>query len=917
MHDTREIVERRIGRMLEARIRPAIVAARLPCATHAWDAPGRNEPFENMRRARFSELPPGAPWGRPWQTTWLHVQGTVPQSWAGGRVELRVDLGFDRGRPGFQAEGLAYDPAGHVLKGISPRNDRLNIAHPAAGGEKVAFYIEAAANPRISLELPENTRFGDPRSAGSTPLHLYGGAELVLLDEEVSGLAFDIEVLNGVMLELPLSDPRRHEIRRALERALDRLDSTDPAPAARAARAEIAAALSARAVPSAHRCSAVGHAHIDTAWLWPLAESERKCARTFANVLALMDEQPDFLFACSQAQHLAWVKARHPALYERIRARVAEGRFIPVGGMWVEPDTNLPGSESLARQLLYGQRFFQEEFGITCREGWLPDCFGYSGALPQLLSLAGCRYFFSQKLSWNQTNRFPHHSFAWEGIDGTRIFAHFPPVGTYRAECTPAELAQAARGFAEHGAATRSLIPFGYGDGGGGPNREMMERARRLADLEGMPRLAIEPPADFFAAAEAEYENPPVWSGELYLELHRGTFTSQAGIKRGNRRAEHLLREAELWSAGAALSGRLAYPYDELERLWKVVLLHQFHDILPGCAIAQVNREAVAALAGAAEALEAIIVRALGACAGAGDREFAANAAPVPHGAIGALAIAALPAACGMPAMATARPGGGHVLDNGRLRVVVDGNGLVESLVDIEAGRELIPPGSVGNLLQLHPDFPADWDAWDIDAFYRNTREDLVAAERVVLEHAGPDEAVLRIERSFGHSRAVQAIRLARGERRVEFLVEIDWQEQEKLLKLAFPFDLAAPCETAEIQFGHVSRPTHQNTSWDAARFELCAHRFIHLAEAGYGVAVANDASHGHDVTRRPRAGGGVSTVLRHSLLRGPRFPDPGADRGVHRFGFALAPGATLADAVAEGCRLNLPLRRVRGAHPA
>ncbi|HUZ62212.1 MAG TPA: glycoside hydrolase family 38 C-terminal domain-containing protein, partial [Acetobacteraceae bacterium] len=231
--------------------------------------------------------------------------------------------------------------------------------------------------------------------------------------------------------------------------------------------------------------------------------------------------------------------------------------------------------------------------------------------------------------------------------------------------------------------------------------------------------------------------------------------------------------------------------------------------------------------------------------------------------------------------------------------------------------RELIPPGAVGNLLQLHPDFPADWDAWDIDAFYRNTREDLVAAERIVLEHAGPDETALRIERSFGRSRAVQTIRLARGERRVEFSVEIDWQEQERLLKLAFPFDLAAPCETGEIQFGHVSRPTHQNTSWDAARFELCAHRFIHLAEAGYGVAVANDASYGHDVTRQPRPGGGVSTVLRHSLLRGPRFPDPGADRGVHRFGFALAPGATLADAVAEGCRLNLPLRRVRGAHPA
>src|SRR5690606_10952090 len=326
------------------------------------------------------------------------------------------------------------------------------------------------------------------------------------------------------------------------------------------------------------RVSAVGHAHIDSAWLWPLRETVRKVARTAANVTALMDDHPGLVFAMSQAQQLEWIKEHRPEVYARVKEKAAEGRFVPVGGMWVEADTNMPGGEAMARQFVFGKRFFAEEFGVDTPEVWLPDSFGYSAALPQIVRLAGARWFLTQKISWNRTNPFPHHSFQWEGIDGTRVFTHFPPADTCNSELAGRELAHAARNFRDKGAATRSLVPFGWGDGGGGPTREMLGRADRLADLEGSPKVRLERPAEFFAAAEQEYPQAPVWAGELYLELHRGTYTSQARTKQGNRRSEHLLREAELWAATAAVRTGAAYPYDRLERIWKQVLLHQFHD---------------------------------------------------------------------------------------------------------------------------------------------------------------------------------------------------------------------------------------------------------------------------------------------------------------------------------------------------
>ncbi|MQA06917.1 MAG: alpha-mannosidase, partial [Streptosporangiales bacterium] len=678
--------------------------------------PGEPVPVAAALAAEYAPAAVGDPWGPPWGTTWLRLTGAVPPAWTGRAVEAVVDLGFDIFRTGFQCEGLVYTRAGDVVKGLNPRNAWVRVADAAAGGEQVEYYVEAAANPSIDGPV---TGLGDPATAGDGPLYAVRRAELAVFDEQVWELVQDLEVLEGLMHELGFDDARRHEILRAIEAALDAVDLWDVPGTAKAARQQLDGVLGRPAHTSAHRVSAVGHAHIDSAWLWPLRETVRKVARTAANVTSLMDDDADLMFAMSQAQQFAWLKEHRPEVYARVREQVRAGRFVPVGSMWVEADTNLPGGEAMARQFVHGKRFFLDEFGIETEEVWLPDSFGYSAALPQLVQLAGARWFLTQKISWSQFDRFPHHTFWWESIDGSRVFTHFPPVDTYNAELSVRELAHAARNFKEKGYATRLLVPFGYGDGSGGPTREMLARARRTADLEGSPRVRVETPAAFFTAAEREYaDRAPVWSGELYLELHRGTYTSHAAIKRGNRRSEHLLREAELWSATAAVAGAFAYPYDRLDRLWKVVLLHQFHDILPGSSISWVNREARATYAGVADELVDIIDRAQRSLAGDGGETVVFNAAPHPR--------AGVPAGGADVRDRQARPtpqpaGSGYVLDNGLLRVTVDAAGLVTSLLDLRADRELVPPGGAANLLQLHQDLPNAWDAWDVDAFYRNT----------------------------------------------------------------------------------------------------------------------------------------------------------------------------------------------------
>ncbi|MFC9559487.1 alpha-mannosidase [Agromyces sp. NPDC056965] len=917
MHDNSTLVRARIARFVEERVKPAIHVARAPLTLTAWEVPDEPVPFAEAVAQAFSPFAVGSPWGKPWGTTWFHVTGEVPVEWAGraGVIELVVDLGFLSGQAGFQAEGLVFDPSGRIVKAIEPLNDHVPV--DVGPGGRIDLYIEAASNPDVGSDWSfRPTPVGDKSTAGTEPIYRLRRVDVAVRDTEVWELQADIWTLTGLMNELSDDLPRTAEILRALESVVDRMDPEDVAGTAQLGRAILAPVLAQPAYASAHRVVAVGHAHIDSAWLWPVRETIRKCARTFSNVLDLMDRDPGFVFAASSAQQYAWMKEHYRELFERIRARAAEGRFVPVGGMWVESDTNMPGGEALVRQFLAGKAFFMREFGIEPLEVWLPDSFGYSAALPQIATAAGSRYFLTQKTSWNETNTMPHHTFSWEGIDGSRIFTHFPPVDTYNSVLSGEELAKAQRQYAEKGASNVSLVPFGFGDGGGGPTREMLAAAARTASLEGSPTVRVASPLAFFEEAERDYPNPPVWSGELYLEFHRGTYTSQARTKAGNRRSEHLLREAELWAATAAVRAGAEYPHEQLAELWHAVLLLQFHDILPGSSIAWVHREAEANYARIAAELEDLIAASIaaldvGADAALDGGPVVFNASPFAVSGVAAMSAGVVDTT---PAVHAEQSAGGFVLENARVRVVIDQHGLLTSFVDVVTGRDAIPAGRPGNLLQLFRDTPTQWDAWDIDQHYQRSGIELRDVESVELVTDDPGRAAVRVERRFGASTVSQLLTLTGDAAALEIETTVDWHEKQKLLKLAFPVDVHAERAASEVQFGHVHRATHVNTSWDAARFETCAHRWVHVAEPGFGVTIANDSTYGHDITRVAGSNGGTTTLVRQSLLRAPLFPDPHSDQGRHRLRSSIAIGTDVLDAAEEGYRLNLPLRAVVGA---
>lgn len=920
MHNNQDLTLARVLRVLEERLRPAIHSRPHPLTLAAHRVGGEPIAVADALAADYAPARAGDAWGRAWDTTWFRVTGEVPADFAGRRVEVLLDLGFDVNMTGFQAEGLVYHADGSPVRSLHPRAQWIPVSADAVAGGPIEFYVEAASNPVLLDYLPfQPTEKGEWETAGEELLYRVRRADVAVFESEVFELVHDVEVLLQLAQQLDATSARRAKILFALDRALDAVDLQDVAGTAAVGRAQLTEVLASPAAPSAHRITAVGHAHIDSAWLWPLRETVRKVARTASSMVTLLEEHDDFVYAMSSAQQYAWLKQHRSEVYARVKRAVEQGRFVPVGGMWVEADAVLPGGEALIRQFLYGQRFFRDEFGIECRGAWLPDSFGYSGALPQLLVGAGFEWFLTQKISWNERNAFPHSSFEWEGIDGSRIFTHFPSMDTYNAQLSGAEVAHADRNFKEKSVGSSSLAPTGWGDGGGGTTREMIARARRLADLEGSARVTWEHPDVFFARARAELPEPAVWRGELYLERHRATYTTQHAMKQGNRRSEQLLFEAELWASVAAVRTGRPYPYEVLDRAWHEVLLLQFHDILPGTSIAWVHREAAVRYALVAHSLEEVIADSLAALgvtltepAEAGDagrggldrRELLVNAAPVAQNGVGAGAIGV--AATGSATAATVA-GGRFVLAGDALRVELDATGHVVSAVDLASGREAIPAGERGNLLQLHQDFPNVWDAWDVDNSYRTMRRDLEAADEVRLDG---DAVVVR--RSFGASSIEQRLSLSPDGRALVIDNTVDWQETEKFLKLAFPVDVFADAAMAETQFGYHARATHDNTSWENARFETHAQRWFLVQEPGFGVAFANDSSYGFDVVRS-RRGGAVVSDVRFSMLRAPRFPDPRTDLGVQRMRFALAFGADPARATELGWAINVPARPAHG----
>ncbi len=880
-HRYHEPVRRRLAQMsarLLALAHPEAVAPDRLLVSERTERIG----WHSAQALTYRDVEPGEAFGPQWATYWFRIEATIPLQWAGETVELAWDSGSEATlwREGEPLQGLNA--------GATARRTEARLTGAAAGGDHVAVSVEMACNSWMGADDPVRL----------------ARCELVRFDPAAWETAWDFEALRQLEAEPDLEPAWAGLLLAELNRFCAAWDRGEHA----AARGILAGLLAHGNAGRVHRMTAVGHAHLDTAWLWPLAESRRKVIRSFANQLVLMDRYPEHRFAASSAQHYAWLEEDAPDLFARVRERVREGRWEVVGGAWVEPDCNLPSGESLVRQLLYGQRAYEAWFGRRCREYWSPDTFGHNGQLPQILRGAGIDRFLTQKLSWNQFTSPPHHSFRWEGIDGSAVLAHFPPADTYNAQVTIGELRAAAARYRDHDRSASSLLVFGHGDGGGGPVPEMLELARRARDLQGVPGVEVGTSDAFFSRLAGELETPPSLVGELYFEYHRGTYTSQARTKRGNRTGERLLHEAE---AAAALAGRLQgaeYPADELRALWRTLLLNQFHDILPGSSIRAVYEDAErdhAALAAGAARVRDAAVAALGE---PGAEPAPLNLAPfarrdVSEDPSGRLVMAEAPAyGFGAPVEPDdAVRADGLVLENGHLRAELDAAGRLVSLVDRLSGREAL--AAPGNVFELSADRPSQWDAWELEPFYADTRRPCPGAHRYEVLAGGPLRAEIAFEHRIGEASTLrQVVRLDAGARRLEFRTTIEWAERHALLQVAFPLLVRATTATYEMQFGVASRPTHVNTAADLAQFEVPGHRFADLSEHGFGVALLTDSTHGFSAR---------GSELRLSLLRGPTEPDPEADLGGHELAYAVFPhagGWQAGGVVAEARRFNEPL---------
>ncbi len=644
-----------------------------------------------------------------------------------------------------------------------------------------------------------------------------------------------------------------------------------------------------------------GHAHIDLCWLWPYPETRRKMRRTFHTALSLMEKSEDFRFNQSTAHYYAQMEEDDPALLKAIKARVAAGQWETVGGMWVEPDTNMPTGESLARQVLYGQRYFEKHFGARHTVCWLPDCFGFSGALPQILLQGGITSFFTIKVNWSETNRIPADLFWWEGLDGSRVLTHTfdNPINGYNGEVRPDGYVPTWRNFRGKTHHDTSLLAVGYGDGGGGVTPEMVEREVQLRDFPAIPQARWGHVADFFSRAHdrAKEVKLPVWSGEIYLELHRATLTTQSVIKRMHRQAERALITAE---TVASLAHMLGAPQPKsLEPQWRWVLKNEFHDILPGSSINEVYQDAAAELGPVIATGKTVQAEALSAIAahlpkGQGDGllvvnpslstrrlaatlpngKFAAGSATVPPLGVAVIArdIAPVP---GLSASTT------H-LENAVLKATIAADGTISSLIHKPTGREALT--GPGNQLWAYPvDKPRNWDAWDVEDDYAERGEQLTEIDSIELIESGPHRAALKIVRKYRASTVTQTYVLAANSPRLDIETTLDWHDRRVFLRTVTPVAVRAARAAFECANGVVMRPTHTNTSWDQAMYEAAAHRFIDLSEPGFGVALLNNAKYGHNVR---------GNLLGLSLLRSPIYPDPLADEGVQSFAYALLPHA-------------------------
>jgi alpha-mannosidase len=960
--------------MIKARLPDLLAAARreqMPLEPiRIARGPGKEASWRDYDDSGWEQIAVGERWGGAGQTWWFRFPVRLPAAWAGQKVAVHISLGDYEHITG--PEALAYFD-GQAMQGIDINHRELLLGERLRPGQQHLLALEAFS----------------PLTRGPQTLR---AVELVRLDPEAEALYHDMRVLHGALLTMPPESIERARLLHALERAYTLLDLRRPLSddylrsAAEARKLLQREAYGQGQPPESPRIVAVGHAHIDLAWLWPVAQTRRKGARTFSTVLKLMEQYPDYHFVASQPALYQMVRQDEPELYERIKEQIASGRWEPTGATWVEMDCNLSGGEALVRQFLFGKRFFREELGVDPRVLWLPDAFGYTAALPQIMKGCGVDYFMTTKLSWNEYNRLPYDTFRWQGLDGTQVLTHMVTapldlatdpwpgarsyMATYNARFVPYDVAGSWKVYRQKALNEELLYLFGYGDGGGGPTAEMQETAARLANLPAFPRVRQSSAEEFFRQLEQRVQNAPdlpTWVGDLYLEYHRGTFTSQGWIKRANRHAELLYREAELWAALAALGAlqkqreqgkqgsQLSRWQAELNRGWESILFNQFHDILPGSSIPQVYADAradykeISAVGTRVreEALEALAqALSVPGSTAPGQTLVALNPAPFQREDPCMLALPgtmSLPDASALPRLfdergqpvlvqeikgetqhmqrakterhflvaASAPPLGyralhlsspettsaapasqpvapesdlritREALENRFFRLRLDACGHIASLYDKRANREVIAPGEAGNRLLALEDRPLDFPAWDINIFYNDKSYPIDDVTSWQIVESGPLRGGVEIVRRYGESTIRQRILLYAEVPRIDFPTQIEWHEQHTLLKAAFPVAVNSPRATYDVQWGNVEHPTHWNTSWDWARFENCAHKWVDLSEGDYGVSLMNDCKYGYDVKGH---------TLRLTLLKSATWPDPQADQGSHEFSYALFP---------------------------
>jgi len=911
--------------------------------------------------ARWTAAPVGTAWGGSGVTAWFRGDATLPAAGHRRRVFARIlTHAISATNPGSSIDQTLLFVDGREAGVFDPNHPFVLVAPSGKKGGTYHLAFECYAGHSFPGTQPfDQPTVIEPRGKR------FGGVELVLEREDVTAFVADLRTLILLVKVLDDNSLRKNQVLRAFAGVYARVDMRPQETGEASWRPKLAEArelmkplLACANGPTAPWAGLVGHSHIDTAWLWTLAETWRKCARTFSSALNLMEQYPEMTFVQSQPCQTEVMRREYPDLFRRIQAMAKAGRWEPNGAMWCEPDCNIPSGEAFVRQLLVGQQATREFFGYTSDTLWLPDVFGYSAALPQLLRGAGVEFFCTTKMSWNDTTRFPYEAFVWRGLDGTPVVAHLNRMHCWP---DPRDLVSQWNWYQHKDIQDRWLCAYGFGDGGGGPMAEMLEAARRVADLEGCPRTRHTTVGDFMRGLRDDLgPDLPEWVGELYLELHRGTLTSVARIKRGNRKTEYALREAEFLSAAACLAGRCKYPSGPLSDLWKEFLTNQFHDILPGSSIAEVNDEAVAAFARLTVTATDLATAALASLAGQPPAPaartqavLAANSLSWPRTGevdLDAPPAGLVPADPGIVAQRVTTVGGRDRLllagvtvpalgatvvrlQKGRAKAaacpftVTDGtvdtphltvrfgeDGSIASCLLKATGRELVRPGGALNQLWLGEDVPAAWDNWDID---RDQQLKLRPAQRLVSRTVmakGPLQLRLRSEYCLGNrSSLTQDMVFHADSPRLDFESILDWHEKHVLLKAGFDLDLVVDSARHEIQFGHVVRPTHANQAQDRARFEVCAHKWSDLSDNGFGVALLNDCKYGVSVR---------GATLRLSLLKSGTHPDPRGDEGEHPFTYALLPhtGPFSVEAVVRPAyELNVPITAVpagAGAEP-